>query len=82
MLSAKRAEGNAAGDVERAVKRVKLSADFSQENGKLTTTDVPDDSEGHIGEHTTEDAGPSDLYLDTVCPTYQLLGLDVLTVVF
>jgi hypothetical protein len=75
-ISAKRPEGNAAASgVDRPVKRAKLSADFSEEDKTLTRSDVP-------GEYSEGDAGPSDLYLDTVGPTYQLRGSDVLTIVF
>jgi hypothetical protein len=59
-VSAKRPEGNDASDVERPLKRSKLSADPSEED---KSTEVPDT-------HTAVDAGPSDLYLDTVGSTY------------
>ena len=61
--SAKRPEGNAASDVGRLVKRVKLSADSPVED----KMDFPADSDGQLVEGTpAEDTGPSDLYLDTV----------------
>jgi len=74
-VSAKRPEGNAAASgVDRPVKRAKLNAGFSEEDKTLTRSDVREYSEG--------DAGPSDLYLDTVGPTYRLHGSNVLTIVF
>lgn len=81
-VSGKRPDGNATSP-ERPGKRAKLSAtDSSKENETLAGTEVPDSDED-IGElHTSEDAGPSDLYLDTVSTTYQLLGLDCLTIIF
>lgn len=71
-VSAKRPEGNTTeNDIERPVKRAKISSD---EDKILTRTG---DFDGNTSEHeyTAEDAGPSDLYLDTVGPTLvPLLG--------
>ena len=68
-VSAKRPESNTTeNNVERPVKRAKLSVYPSDEDKILTRTG---DFDGDTGEreYTAEDAGPSDLYLDTVGPT-------------
>src|SRR5260370_264106 len=71
-VSAKRPEENAAsGGVDRPVKRAKLNADFSKGDER---SDVPGEySEGDMGP-IAEDSGPSDLYLDTVSPTYRCMA--------
>jgi hypothetical protein len=84
-VSAKRPEGNAAAsDVERPVKRAKLSTHLSDKGKTVTNTNAPGDPDGEIdeGSPTAEDAGPSDLYLDTVCLIRWYLVSDVLTIVF
>jgi len=71
-VSAKRPEENAASSgVDRPVKRAKLSADSSEGDER---SDVPGEYPEGDMEPIAEDAGPSDLYLDTVGPTYRCVA--------